>query len=227
MDRSQIRTITVDDVWAMLLRSWELVRFNYGLTLIICFVFAFGGFLSIIPLIGPLIGGAVTAVAPLVFLKAAFDWENGRESSIHDLTAVFSKKTLLQRMLPLLLIHGALYAAPQLIAQIPYFNILFAWLGLFTWPINLLVSVAIPILYFNESLNYQKSLSLALDGIIKNIGPFLVGVVLLATLLMVCTILLVLPLFFIGVPVLFVFQYLWYRVVYEGLTVEVPDKAII
>ncbi len=227
MEKTDIRRITVDDVWPMLLKSWDLVKFNYGLTLVICIVLAFGAFLSSLPIVGALIGGLLSAYAPLVFLKAAFEWENGRESDANELIATIKSKELFDHMFPLIIIQLALYAAPVLIAQIPFLNILFGWIGFFTFPITCVVGVAYPILYFNRDVPYQKSLALALDGIIKNIGPFLVGLCILVALLVVSTILLVIPLFLVGLPVLFVYQYIWYRVIYENLTVEVPDKAII
>ncbi len=227
MTENDINRITVDDVWAMILKSWELAKFNYGLTLTIGFFIALGAFLSTIPFLGPFLGGLVSALSPLIFLKAAKQWENGHASHVNELVDTVKNRPLLEKMLPLMLIQAAAYAGPQLIAQIPYVNVMFGWIGLFTLPISLVVNVAFPILFFNQNLPYQKTISLALDGIIKNIGPFAFGVLILMGLLIVSTILFVLPLFLVGLPIFFIFQYIWYRVIYEDLRVEVPDQAII
>jgi hypothetical protein len=227
MDTKSIQRVNVDDIWAMILTSWGLIKDHLGVAVVLGFFLAFAGLASAAPFIGALIGGAIGALAPLVFLKAASQWEKGQEGEIPDLLKVVQNKALRDRMLPLMLLHFAAYAAPALIAQLPFLHMMMGSIHLFTFPLMLWLGVAYPVLFFNSDLTYQKALTVALDGIVKNMGPFLLGACMLVALLVVSAILFVLPLFFVGLPIYFVFYYVWYRVIHEGMQLDLPDKAII
>jgi len=99
---------------------------------------------------------------------------------------------------------------------------------LISLPVAILVGLAYPVLFFNqEKVDYKESLSLAFAGLSKNILPFIVGGFLILVLFFFCAIALVLPIFFIAAPVFITYPYLWYRVVYEDLVLEVDNQDII
>jgi hypothetical protein len=225
MDTEEIRKTSHDEVWAMFLKSWELARVNYPLTLTLSFFLVLSCSLSAIPFIGAFISGVALALAPMVFLLAGRQWEQGNASDLKTLMAPLQDQPLRQRMMPLIILQTTTMALPVLIGQVPTLNLLFGWIGLLTLPLSLVLLVAYPILYFQPDVKLEQCLSLAIEGISKNLAAFVVAALILFALLTLSALLFVIPLIAIGLPVLFMFQYLWYRVVYEQLVIEPLEPA--
>ncbi len=226
MSSIKIHRITADDSWEMMWKGWELARVNYPLALIISILFFVGTILGSIPFVGPLIAGVVTTLAPLVFLEASRLWENGEKGDFQTVMKVFENKDRLNALTPLLLIQLVISAGPGLLAMLPFLGAVVGLLSLITIPISIIVSLSIPILFFNylyEDMDYKRALSWAVEGIVQNFVAFIVLVLLVCVLSVICLIPLGLGIIFVAFPIYITIGYLWYRSVYEGLQFE-KDK---
>lgn len=228
MEKFKINKISVDVVWEMIWRGWEISRVNYPLTIGIVFIFFFGMMFGAIPFVGPIITAALATAFPLVFLTACSHWEKNNGSNLNEIMAVFKRNDLIQAMTPLLAINFALGAVPGVAAQIPFLATITTMFSFAIFPLSILLNLAVPIFFFNyKSMTVQKSITLAVEGLGKNIVPFIVGGILLMAITVFSAIALVLPLLLVGIPILMTYQYLWYRVVYEDLVLEVKDEGVI
>lgn len=228
MSQIKINKINSDVVWELIWKAWDLGRVNYILSLTIVFVFFAALMVGLIPFVGILISGAVGALAPLVFFQASQAWEKGEKSDVKKVMSVFDNKERLQALAPLIGISFLFSAGPTFLQQLPVVGVLAAPLPLLTFPVTIILGMAYPIQFFNfQTVDIKKAISLAAEGLWKNIIPFIVGFFLIAVLSVICTVLLLLPLFLIVGPIFITYNYLWYRVVYEDLVLEVKDEGVI
>ena len=102
------------------------------------------------------------------------------------------------------------------------------FLSFASFPITVLVGAAYPILFFNhKKMDFIGAIVTALEGIGKNIIPFIIGLILITVFSLIAVVCLILPFVLIALPTIFGYNYLWYRCVYEGLGIEVEDEGII
>ena len=228
MEKLNINKINVDIVWEMIWRGWDLVRVNYLLCVVMVLAFFGGILLGQIPFIGPLISAFIAALAPLAFLEACSKWEKGEQSDFAEIFKVYDNKSRLNKMMPLLIINFVISSAPPLLMYIPFLSGVSSMLSFLTFPVSILISLAYPIFFFNfQSMNVSRSLALAVEGLTKNFAAFVVSGVLLVGIAFISILALALPFVFVAFPVIIAFNYLWYRVIYEDLVIEVKDEGII
>lgn len=221
MSTIKVHRITPDDSWEMLWKAWDLARVNYTLTLTLVFLFFIGALFSAIPLIGPLVAGVVTALAPLVFLNACSYWEQGEKSDFSQVMSVYKDQKKLNALLPLLGLQFFLAVIPGLVGLIPILAFIGGILSLITIPLSIVISIAIPILFFNyKDMDYMEALTLATRGSLKNFFPLFVLVTIICFLGFLSLLAMVVGIIFVALPVYMTTPYLWYRAVYEGLEFE-------
>ncbi len=225
----KVHRITADDSWELLWAGWNLARVNYPLTLGLALCFFLVACFSAIPIVGPVITAVITTVAPLAYLKACHEWENGNKSSFSELMAVYKNQEIIKALLPLLFFQLALSALQALVSAIPAFGYLTGFVTLIFFPLSIVASYAVPILYFNhKNMNLQKSLRLSFEGIIKNMIPFTILGFLVIVIGLVGVLSLMIGLILVALPIYMTITYLWYRAVFEGLEFDKnTEKSII
>ncbi len=225
MEKLKIHKIDSDVVWELIFKGWELVRVNYTLTVSIIGILFLSFFLGLIPFIGVLLAGIIGAFVPLAFYQSCSRWEKGEKGSFSDATSVFQNSELIGKMIPLIIINIVISGVPSLLQQMGLGVVL---MSLGTFPITVLVGAAYPILFFNyKKMDFVGAITTAIEGIGKNIIPFIIGFILLTVFGAIAMICLVLPFVFVALPTIFGYNYLWYRCVYGGLGIEIKDEGII
>ncbi|MEM7647131.1 MAG: hypothetical protein AAF203_09495 [Pseudomonadota bacterium] len=221
-------TISAEITWEMIRHSWELIKVNYRLCLALVVIVLAAAFLGSIPFVGFLFGAALSAVLPLLFLPAMRLWEGGQPGDLKQRLAIKDDKKTLSRLLPLLIVQFALNAIPNGLAAFSFLGpTISSSLSMLSLPFSLLIGLAIPILLFNSDQDAAGSVQWALKGLLKNIFPFIVGALLLGVLALVSVLFFVVPFFFITLPIIMGYNYLWYRVVHEDLVIEVRKEDLL
>lgn len=225
MEKLTIHKIDSDIVWELIFKGWELVRVNYGLTLVLIGIMFLSFFLGLVPIVGIIGASVIGAFIPLAFYHCCAKWEKGEKGSFADATSVLQNSELISKMLPLMVINIVVSAGPNIMGQL---GLGIGLLSVSTFPITVLVGAAYPILFFNyKKMDFIGAFTTALEGIGKNIIPFIIGFVLLGVFSIIAIVCLVLPFVFVALPTIFGYNYLWYRAVYEGLKITVKDEGII
>lgn len=227
MHKLPIKTVTIDTVFEMLWKAWELAKAHYAMVWILIVLFMINEALSSTSVFG-LFFVIFSSLLPVFFLIAADAWEKGIPITVKEVfSAVFDGKLLI-RLAPLM---GLKVVFSILILFMPALPILPGGATLatsiLTIPITFFFSMALPILLFNSELKTVDTLELSAIGIYKNLIPAIAGFFILSVLIFVTIIVFVLPFIFITVPILLLQTYLWYRAIYTEIDMKVENKKII
>ena len=221
----KVNKISADTVWEIFWKSWELCRVNYRLS--IAFVLSFGLLLLLgnTPYLGLIFSALFSPCFYLSILPTAKKWENKHPSSAQEALDEISNKAMIIKLSPLIylsifinLLSGIVFS----ISPTP-FNII-SWLLFLT--LNTIMSFIWPIYYFNTQLNLRESFEWALEGTLKNIFPLFLGGVIYFILSILTALLFFLPFIFITAPLSLVYQYVWYRCVFEDLILEKSERSV-
>ncbi len=228
MNEIKVNKIDGDVVWEMMFKAWELARVNYALVVgLIALEFLLIFPSSLVPYLGSLLNSVIGFLFLLMFFKGFSGWEKGESLKFANLTEVYKNKERMAAIYPLLgvyiftnIISAGLISLGSLGTGLSF---------LFLTPVSIVLTMSLPILFFNyQKIDFKDEIRLAVQGLLKNVGAFFIGLFLVVAMFVLSTVFLVLPVFLIAIPVFMGYQYLWYRCVYEGLTfAEATDKEFI
>ena len=252
MKANQINKAPLGIGWEILWKAWDLAKVNYKLSVLISFIIFL--LLIIIPFIigfiigalgevvnfssenaqvisqifGIIIGSFIAAIVPLIYTICAFHWEKREPYSLTKILADLKDKKIMRSFLPVITVFFLLSSGPGIIgilndtmtAPVLAFTVL-------TYPLLFVFNFCYPLLFFKPETGLGGAFIKSLQGILKNILPLIIGLILVGLLLIICAICLVLPIILIAAPVYISFYYLWYRVIFEDLKLESDETPVI
>ncbi|NQZ18195.1 MAG: hypothetical protein HRT44_02905 [Bdellovibrionales bacterium] len=155
----------------------------------------------------------------------AKEWENGSESSFGTFMKEFSNIERLIRFAPLLIVSMVSGLASQLAVNAGMSFIVMAAISIVTFAIGFVIGMMVNQMIFQEGLSVQQSLDNAIKATTQNIGPLIVLWIIYFLLATVSAVLLFLPLIFAFLPAMTSFNYIVYRVLFEGLELKAETEG--
>lgn len=215
MQNLSARTVPSHYGTAWISTASKLVMVNYPQTLAITAIMFLTHFIGLRagPVGGPILGILTSFLVPGVFTISA-DYMSFDKSSFMKLFVAFQDKELFHRIVPYVVfvfaytLFNSLFLASQPFASFSL-SLLFAPLTFF----------AVPLITFHK-MSFRESITVSIDAIIKNIVPLLILCVCTTLLFLGLLILLVLPVFFYGLPLFYLLYYPVYASVFLGLDID-------
>lgn len=224
----KVNKISVDDVWEMIWKAWELARVNYSLTLLVVLLYIIIMACGSIPGVGFVLTSFVTIFLPLVGLIVGKEWENGRPGSVDFIVNKIKDKETLNQMKPIMIFYFVFSLLSGALNQFEAASTMgLIGISFVTTTVSVITGVAYALLYFNKETRMGQAFELAVQGCLKNFFPLFIGGILLAVISAISMLLLILPFFLITLPIFTIYNYLWYRLVYEDLTFKVEGPELI
>lgn len=181
---------------------------------------------------GIIIVSFITALVPVFHTICAFHWEKRELYSLMEILSDLKDKKNIKLFFPVVTVSFLLSSLSGIIG---IFNNMAAindmvLTYIFTIPISMFMFILIfcyPILFLKPEMGLVRAFIQGLQGILKNILPFIIGFILMVFLFVACAICLLLPVILVAMPVSVSFYYLWYRVIFEDLKLESDETPII
>lgn len=215
MQNLSARTVPGHYGTAWISTASKLVMVNYPQTLLITAIMFLTHFIGLRagPVGGPILGILTSFLVPGVFTVSA-DYMSFEKSSFMKLFIAFQDKELFHRIIPYVVfvfaytLFNSLFLASQPFSSFSL-SLLFAPLTFF----------AVPLITFHK-MSFRESITVSIDAVIKNIVPLLILCVCTTLLFLGLLILLVLPVFFYGLPLFYLLYYPVYASVFLGLDID-------
>lgn len=221
MQTLSVRTVPNHYGTAWISTASKLVMVNYPVTLALTAVMGITSFISMRagPFGGPILGIFSSLLIPGIFIISS-DYSKYEKSDFMKLFTVFQDRELLNRLIPYVIFVFAytLFNSLFLAAQ-PFASFL---LGLVFTPLTFF---AVPLITFHK-MSFRESISPSIDAVVKNIVPLLILLVATIALMIGLTILLVLPLIFYGIPLMYLLYYPVYASVFLGLDIDSLNREL-
>ena len=251
MKTNQINKVSLGVGWDIIWKAWDMAKVNYGLSVLISFIISF---LFLIPVVREVVIGLTnnvfsevifsenvqvmgrifefivssftTALVPVVYVICAFHWEKGEPYSLRQIIADLKDKKNIKLFFPVVSVSFFLSFVSWVLNILDNMVLTYIF-TIITSMFTILLNFCYPILFFKPEIGLGKALVKSLQGTLKNILPFVIGLILMGFLLIVCAICLLLPVILVSAPVSISFYYLWYRVIFEDLKLESDEISII
>lgn len=193
----------------------KLVMVNYPQTLAITAIMFLTHFIGLRagPVGGPILGILTSFLVPGIFIISA-DYLKFEKSEFMKLFVAFQDRELFGRIVPYVVfvfaytLFNALFLSTQPFASL-LLSLLFTPLTFF----------AVPLITFHK-MSFRESISFSINAVLKNIVPLVILAAATTLLLIGLFILLVLPLFFYGLPLFYLLYYPVYASVFLGLDID-------
>ena len=225
----EIRRIPNDYAMAMLMIGWKITKLHYpiifGTTAIIlgiALAISFVPYLSILASI-PMV---LLSVGQMSIVRKLIE---GKPAEIREVFRAFEDTTWMNALLPLAVSGVAISIVQIGVTKLTGSNLLMSMIGSLANVFLLLVWVALtafsgPLIAFRNR-TFRDSIDLNLRATTLNWQPLLIYAILMMGLGLICLVLLILPVFFVFMPIIYVTAYLCYASIFEGLDVVLLQKV--
>lgn len=222
MQEIQVHKISTETAWEILWKAWAMVKVNYWLCVgLVIFIWLLN-ILTQIPFFGPFLGGLVSITGALLGVRLAEALEKGNPSSFNEVMSVLDGNVF-NHFIPLIILQTGLSFLLTFIFNLD--TLILRWqLAFIVIGLSMTLTMAVPLMYYHKSIDIKKAISLTVEGLIKNIFTHIVLALLTIALIMICAMFLLLPFFFIAMPITLMVNYLWYRTVFDGLKLESKEE---
>lgn len=219
-----IRKVRLEYSFEWLKAAWRIARAHYGLILGASLVSCGGAFLALAlrGYVGILIFNPFMSLLTVGMVTISRDLVSTGKSEFMRLFLAFSDIAILRKVLPYVLLNLGISLVAHAVQVGSRSTGAVIWTSgttlalVLSWGVLVITSFSVPQILFLDR-PFVATLAFNLGAIRKNLLPLVAFILLLASLFVVCAAALVLPLFFVYMPIVFSLQYLIYASLFEGL----------
>lgn len=231
-----IRTIPVRYSYLILTSSWKVLKNYYGIILgvtVFQFVVIFAA--TKVPVIGQILAGLISVALSPGMWRMCQRWVKGQPSKFEDQFSLFSDSELFGRMIPLFALTFVFNGMAALIiwrsalsGGTPTITDALAWMSPIYLIYGLFTTYSGPQIVL-QGKKLKDTFLPSASGILKNLGPLFLLILLYILLAIISTLALLLPLLLITLPMTYFIFYLTFATIFDGLMlpegVQTPTPA--